>query len=379
MIRSPILWLLPFLALLSACENVHESIAQITLSGGKHEAHAEGHAEHSHKIVVTTAIEKDIYKTQRYVGRIHSRRHIEVRALEGGYLDEITVREGQMVTKGQLLFGVVPLLYQARLDADLAEADLVRIEYENAKKLYDQKVVSQQEVALAQAKLNKAQAKVKLAKAELDFASIKAPFDGIIDRLYFQQGSLVSEGDVLTTLSDNSEMWVYFNVPEVNYLEYKANGYDRDNSIKIELQLADHSIFPHTGRIGAIEADFNSETGNISFRADFPNPNGLLRHGQTGTVLINRLLPCAMIIPQRATFEILAKRYVYVVGDDNVIHQREVTIHSELDDIFVLREGLKRGERFILEGVRQVRDGEKITYEMIDANLALGQLKNKAE
>ncbi len=86
-------------------------------------------------------------------------------------------------------------------------------------------------------------------------------------------------------------MWVYFNVPESRYLEYKANGTAQDPNLKIELQLADHSIFGHTGKIGAIEADFNSETGNISFRADFPNPEGLLRHGQTGNVLINRLLP----------------------------------------------------------------------------------------
>ncbi len=144
---------------------------------GHHDTHAGEHAEHSHKIVVTSAIEKDVNKTQRYVCQIHSRRHIEVRAIEGGYLDEIPVREGQEVKKGELMFGIVPLLYQARLDADLAEAELVQIEYNNAKRLNEQKVVSPQEVALAQAKLDKALAKVKLAKAELDFASIKAPFD----------------------------------------------------------------------------------------------------------------------------------------------------------------------------------------------------------
>ena len=117
------------------------------------------------------------------------------------------------------------------------------------------------------------------------------------------------------------------------------------------------------GKIGAIEAKFNNETGNIAFRADFPNPDGLLRHGQTGTVLINRVLKDAIVIPQRATFEILDKRYVYVVGKDDVVHQREIVIQHELDDIFVIEKGLDVNDKIVLEGIRQVRDGEKVEYE----------------
>ena len=120
----------------------------------------------------------------------------------------------------------------------------------------------------------------------MNFTTVRAPFDGIVDRLHEQQGSLIKEGDILTTLSDNSVMWVYFNVPETRYLEYMA-GLDQDKEDpKIELVLANGNKFQQTGKIGAIEAQFNNETGNIPFRADFPNPDGLLRHGQTGTVLI---------------------------------------------------------------------------------------------
>ena len=168
----------------------------------------------------------------------------------------------------------------------------------NTEKLFQKKVVAQPEVALAQAKLAKAQAKVKLAEAELNFANIKAPFDGIIDHQRHQQGSLIAEGDVLTTLSDNSVMWVYFNVPEARYLEYQASHRTRTN-LKIELMLANGDKFPQVGKIGAIEADFNNETGNIAFRADFPNPNRLLRHGQTGTILLSRVVKDAIVIPQR--------------------------------------------------------------------------------
>ncbi|MFO0922812.1 MAG: efflux RND transporter periplasmic adaptor subunit [Pirellulales bacterium] len=245
--------------------------------------------------------------------------------------------------------------------------------------MFDQRVVSEQEVALAQAKLAKAEAQVKLAQAELNFTNIRAPFHGIIDRLHSQQGSLVSEGDVLTTLSDNSVMWAYFNVPEARYLEYKAKTSVDAPAMQVELVLANHRKFDHSGMIGAIEADFNNETGNIAFRADFPNPEGLLRHGQTGNVLISRNLPHAIVIPQRATFEILAKRYVYVVDEEGVLHQREIKIQTELDDIFVIEEGIKEGEKVVLEGVRQVKDGEQVEFEFRDPFEVLGNLKSRAE
>ncbi len=375
----PILLLCSSLSFLPACERLQGEITLMNESSNEGVAKEHSHEGHEHKISVTSAIAKDVISTQSYVCQIHSRRHIDVRALEGGYLEAIPIREGQLVQQGESMFTVVPSLYQAKLDAELAELELIQIEFNNAKKLLDQRVVSQQEVALAQAKLDKAQANVKLAQAELSFANIKAPFTGIVDRLRCQQGSLVAEGDVLTTLSDNSEMWVYFNVPEARYLEYKAKVGVDDPNLAIELQLADHSRFGYAGKIGAIEADFNNETGNIAFRADFPNPDGLLRHGQTGNVLIKRLLNNVVVIPQRATFEILAKRYVFVVDEENIVHQREVEIHSEADDIFVIGHGLQAGEKIILEGIRQVRDGDSVDFELLDPIEVLGHLKNKAE
>ena len=179
--------------------------------------------EEHQKIVVTSPQAKDVTITQQYVCQIHSQRHIKVRALEDGYLEAIPVKEGQAVKKGDVMFKIVPILYKAKLDAELAEAKLAELEFNNTEKLSKQKVVSQNEVALYEAKLAKAQAKAKLAEAELNFTKVRAPFDGIIDRLHEQQGSLIKEGDILTTLSDNSVMWVYFNVPEARYLEYMAD------------------------------------------------------------------------------------------------------------------------------------------------------------
>jgi membrane fusion protein, multidrug efflux system len=336
------------------------------------------HEEH-HKIVVTSPQAKYVIITQPYVCQIHSQRHINVRALQSGYLEKILVKEGQAVKKDEVMFKILPTLYQAKYDAEMAEAKLAQIELYNTKKLHEQNVVSDQDVALHEAKLAKAKAKAALAKAELDFAEVKAPFDGIVDRLHEQLGSLIKERDILTTLSDNSVMWVYFNVPEARYLEYKAGpGQDQEDR-RIELVLANGSKFPESARSLLIEAKFNNETGNIAFRADFPNPNGLLRHGQTGTVLIHRTLHNALVIPQRAVFEILDKRYVYVVDKDDVVHQRLITIGHEQEDIFVIKSGLDVNDRIVLEGGRQVKDGEKVEYEVRSPEVVMANQKNHAE
>lgn len=371
----------------SGCHSTHaESHEDPHSHGGETEHHA------AHTILVTNAVKKNVVTTQAYVCQIHSCQHIEVRALEGGYLQEIRVKEGQAAKKGELLFKIQPIIYEARLATEVAEVQRAQIEFDNAKSLAEKGIVSPPELALKKAELAKAEAKVTLARAELNFTDIKAPFDGIVDRQRNQLGSLIEEGDVLTTFSDNSLMWVYFNVPEARYLEYKAD-LDKDKSnpsdpndhtkntqhLKIELKLANEKIFNQPGVIGAIEADFNNTTGNIAFRADFPNPNALLRNGQTGTILMHRRLDDAIVIPQRATYEILAKRYVYILDEKDVVHQRDITIESEQDDIFVIRDGLKEGDKIVLEGLRQVRDGDKVEYEFRAPEEVLGHLKYHAE
>ena len=291
--------------------------------------HEEEHHQENRKIVVTSPKAMDVTVTQDYVCQIRSQRHIDICALDTGYLQEISVREGQAVKQGDVMFRILPVLYKAKLDAELAEAHLAELEYNNTESLFKEKaVVSQNEVLLFKAKFDRAKAKADLAQAEMNFTEVKAPFDGIVDRLREREGSLIKEGDVLTTLSDNSLMWVYFNVPEKQYLEYMAARAQHEAEDRIELKLANQTTFPQPGKIGAIEAQFNNETGNIAFRADFPNPDRLLRHGQTGTILIHRTLHNATVIPQRATFDLLDKRYVWVIDEDHVAHQRLITITS---------------------------------------------------
>ncbi len=342
--------------------------------------HEEQTQEEPRKVVVTSPEVKDVTLTQQYVCQIRSKRHIDIRALDDGYLEKILVREGQAVKEGDKMFQIKPILYKARLDAEMAEFRLAELEYLNTERLFREKgVVSQNEVLLFKAKMDRAKAKADLAQAEFNFTDVTAPFEGIVDRLHEREGSLIKERDILTTLSDNSVMWVYFNVPEAQYLEYMASLKHENEDHKIELVLANHNKFPYSGEIGAIEAKFNNETGNIAFRADFPNPDRLLRHGQTGTILIHRNVHNAIVVPQRATFEILDKRYVWVVGEDDVVHQTLITIKNELEDVFVLNSGLDVNDKFVLEGVREVQEGGKVEYEFRKPEEALENMKFHAE
>jgi membrane fusion protein, multidrug efflux system len=163
-------------------------------------------------------------------------------------------------------------------------------------------------------------------------------------------------------LIDPSLMWVYFNVPKARHLEYMINR-DKHQGEKIELLLANGSVFDHVAVNLTIEAKFNNEAGNIPFRADFPNPKGLLRHGQTGTVLISEVRKNVIAIPQKATFEDDNKRYVFVVDKDDVASRRLVTIQTETEDQVVVGSGIGPGDKIVVDGVKLVQDGKKLDYE----------------
>ncbi len=338
------------------------------------------HAVHEESIdyVVTEPLVKDTQYYKEYVCQIHSIQHIEVRALEKGYLTDIFVDEGQYIEKGEVMFQILPLIYQAELKRAQAEVDFAKIEFQNAKQLADKNVVSPNELALAQAKYDKAQAELSLAETHLSLTKVTAPFDGIMDRFHVRLGSLVDEGELLTSLSDNSQMWVYFNVPEAEYLEYKTNAQD-NNNLEVELRLANQQVFDYPGIVKTIVADFNNETGNIAFRATFPNPDQLLRHGQTGNILIKVPLNQALLIPQKSTFEVLDKKYVYVVDEDHTVHSRHIKVSAELPHVYAVAEGLEEGEKILFEGLRHVRDGEEIEFESIEASEALANLDLYAE
>jgi membrane fusion protein, multidrug efflux system len=337
------------------------------------ESHEEKVAEET-RFLVTSPLRRDTLTTREYVCQIRSIQHIELRALERGYLQQIYVDEGRFVKEGQLMFQIMPLLYKAEMQKAQAEANFAEIEFQNTKALADSNIVSKNELALVKAKFDKAKAELALAQVHLGFTEIRAPFNGLMDRFRVRQGSLLAEGDLLTVLSDNSKMWVYFNVPEAEYLNYKVNE-KKDSLMRVGLMMANNQMFKFPGVVETIEADFNNETGNIAFRATFPNPNGLLRHGETGNIQMAVPLKNALIIPQKATFEILDKKYVFVVDKDNVVKSREISVAAEIPDLYVVLNGLAEDEKILLEGIRKVRDDDKITYDYEDPGKVISHLK----
>jgi membrane fusion protein, multidrug efflux system len=330
------------------------------------------------EFLATNPVKMDTTTTKEYVSQIRAIQHIELRAQERGYLQKIYVDEGQSVKKGQLLFQIMPNLYEAEMQKAQAEANFAQIEYNTTKKLADGNVVSPSELAMAKAKWDKAKADLQLSKVHLQFTEIRAPFDGIIDRFHVRLGSLVDEGELLTELSDNSKMWVYYNVPEAEYLDYKARVH-AEGPVNVNLLMANNQMFKYPGVVSTIEADFNNETGNIAFRATFPNKDGLLRHGETGNIEMKVPFKNALVIPQKTTFEVLEKKYVYVIDKNSEIKSREITIAAELPHLFIISKGLSTGDKVLLEGIRLVQENEKIKYKMEDPKKVLSHLELYAE
>ena len=337
--------------------------------------HDKEHASHHEntKFVVTSPVVKDTLVYHEYVCQIHSIQHIELRALERGYIQHVYVDEGQSVKKGQLMFQVMPMVYEAELEKAKAEVNFAEIEYSNTRSLADSSIVSPNELALANARLNKAKAEHDLALAHLNFTTIRAPFDGIMDRFHVRLGSLVDEGELLTTLSDNSKVWVYFNVPEAEYLDF-ITAAKSSKKQEVVLQMANGKLFEHKGVVETIQADFNHETGNIAFRAVFPNPKGILRHGETGNILMPISLNDALLIPQEATFEILDKKYVFVVDKSNVVNTREIKTGAEIPHLYIVTDGLQAEDKILVEGLRKVKNNQKIDYDFHAQDKIVAQL-----
>ncbi|MBL7985554.1 MAG: efflux RND transporter periplasmic adaptor subunit [Flavobacteriales bacterium] len=340
--------------------------------GEHHEAHEHGRYPATSPLLTDTTVARD------YVCQIHSVQHIEVRALEKGYLQDMLVDEGQQVKEGQLMFRIRPVLYQAEVQRAQAEAEFAEIEYRNTKSLADSNVVSPNELALAKARLDKAKAELNMAQAHLGFTEITAPFDGIVGRFHVRKGSLLDEGELLTELSDNSTIWVYFNVPEAEYLEYKKRSLSGTGT-KVKLVMANGERFDQPGEITAIESDFNNTTGNIAFRATFPNPQGLLRHGETGNILMDSHLEDVLLIPQKATFEVLDHRYVFVIDKEGILRTTRIEVGPELQHLFVVTAGLKKDDRILLEGLRKVKEDEKVDVEFIAPDSVVQHLDLYAE
>lgn len=330
--------------------------------------------EEAGKYIVTSPLQTDTSFNNEYVAQIQSVRNIEIRAQEKGYLQNIYVDEGKFVKAGQVLFRIMPAMYEAEYLKAQAAVKEAELEMLNAKTLSDKDIVSKSESAIAQAKLDEAKADMALAKLHLSLTEIRAPYDGVIDRIPLKLGSLIDEGALLTTLSDNQDVYAYFNVPEREYLNFKTQG-DSATVKTVSLVLANNQPHKYKGIVETVEGQFDNETGNIAFRAKFPNPDMLLKHGETGKVQMNVPLKGALIIPQKATYELQDKVYVFVVDKNGVVHSRNIHVKMRLPDIYVTDDGLTPGDQVLLEGVQNVKDDDKIEFKYEEPSKVISGLQ----
>jgi len=329
--------------------------------------------ENPGKFTVTSPLRADTFFTKEYVASIQSLRNIEIRAQEKGYLQNINVDEGQYVKAGQVLFRIMPKMFEAELLKSQAAVKEAELEMMNTKTLADKNIVSKTELSVAMAKLDEVKADQALAQLHLSLTEIRAPFDGTIDRIHFKQGSLIDEGSLLTTLSDNRYVYAYFNVSEPEYLDFKSRS-DANAKPNVTLLLANGQPHKYKGIVETMESEFDNSTGNIAFRARFPNPEMLLKNGETGKVQMTVPITNALIIPQKATYELQDKIYVYVLNKNNVVESKSITVKNVLPDLYVVS-GIAQDDKILLEGVQNVKDNDKIAYKYVDPKSVISGLQ----
>ncbi|MGX5820605.1 efflux RND transporter periplasmic adaptor subunit [Chitinophaga lutea] len=324
---------------------------------------------------------------REYTAALEGKVNVEIRPQVDGYLDKIYVDEGDYVKQGQPLFKINDRLYQeslsnnrAALQAAQANEEKAALEVEKLTPLVQNNVVSDVQLKNAQSSLQAAKASVSQAKAMVGNASINvgytlitAPVSGYVGRIPLKAGSLVGRGEAqpLTVLSDVKDVYAYFSMSEIDFLQFKEEiaGKTVEEKIRqlpaVELVLADGSVYESKGKIETVEGQFDKTTGAISFRATFPNGVGILRSGATGKVRIPKQLSEALIVPHEATFELQDKVFVFAVGDSNKVASKPITISGKSGTYLFVEKGLKPGERIVYSGFDRLQEGAVVAPQPI--------------
>lgn len=327
-----------------------------------------------------------------YPAAIRGQQDIEIRPKVSGHITALLVDEGAFVRKGQALFRIDATQYAAAANAAQAQVEVVKaniatqnLTVENKKMLREKGIISQYDYDMAlntleslKAQLAAAQAQLTNAKDQLNFCTVTSPADGVIGEIPYRVGSLVSPSTAqpLTTVSNITNMYAYFSMTEKQMLELTRGkggiAAAMDSMPAVKLVLADGSEYPLSGTITAISGVIGANTGAVQMRATFANPGRVLRSGGSGSILVPVKSTGYLLVPQKATYDIQDKKFVYVVGADSTIAPREIKVLVQNDgQNYIVTSGLKAAERIVVEGVNQLKAGAKInpiTPEQSEAN-----------
>ena len=316
-----------------------------------------------------------------YHATIKGIQDIEIRPKVSGFITKVHVDEGDFVRRGQVLFSIDRVQYEAAVKSAEAAVRVARtavstqkLTVKNKKMLHEKKIISDYDMEMAENQLASAEAELASARAQLidarnnlSFCSVTSPSDGVVGTIPYRVGSLVSSttAEALTTVSNISKMYVYFSMTEKQLLEYTKGADGVKGALAaipaVSLQLADGSTYNQTGKVTNVSGVIDIATGSVSMRATFDNPQKILRSGGSGSVVFPIHMDNAILVPQKATYEIQDKHFVYVVGKDNKVKNTEITVLPQNDGTnFVVTGGLKAGERIVVEGVNTLSDGMAI-------------------
>ncbi|MFC0779934.1 efflux RND transporter periplasmic adaptor subunit [Flavobacterium sp. HJSW_4] len=321
---------------------------------------------------------KDTIVSSKFVADVHAKNNVEIHVRIPGLLDKVYVSEGQKVKKGQILFKISDVELQIQLlkaeavyKSSKADLRIATVELEQAQTLFNKKVIADKELELSKAKYEAASAKVAHAVAEkkaidqqISFTTIRAPFDGTIDRIPFKEGSLVENGSLLTTVSQLDDVYAYFSIPENTYFQMMEDK-TLNTQGDIKLVLPNGQVYDQKGELRTADGEIDRQTGSIQYKAKFHNPQGFIKHGTSGKLIISEPKTNAILIPQKAVFSIQDKQYVFRVNKDGVVKMTNVTIETTLDDVYILNDGLKSDDLIVQEGTQSLRDGDKINMKQM--------------
>lgn len=342
---------------------------------------------------VVTLQPKDVELNTAYPATIKGMQDIEIRPKVSGYLTQLLVDEGATVRKGQPLFKIDDVQYRAAVNQAIASVNVVKanintqkLTVENKKMLHSKQIISDYDLQTAinqlaslEAQLQQAEAALQSARDNLRYCTVTSPGDGVVGVIPYRVGSLVSASSAqpLTTVSSINEMYVYFSMTEKQLLALTREQGGLNEALKnmppVTLVLSDGTTYSETGKVSTISGVIDPQTGAVQMRATFSNVQHVLRSGGTGSVLMPNNQKGAIVIPQKATYEIQNKKFVYVVDNKNKVQSREIEVLVQNDgQNYVVSSGLKAGERIVVDGVNKLKNGmdiKPITPEQADKNV----------